>query len=109
MTGIATYHYFRIFNSWNDSFEVFYDTALERYVVNSSGAQLPAWLPECVIAGRSRLAAHASGGRARGHRWSDVFICLSGSREGAGALRQRDRGHALPRCERDSQSRRREA
>merc|ERR1711904_329262 len=37
VTGIATYHYFRIFNSWNDSFEVFYDTALERYVVNSSG------------------------------------------------------------------------
>jgi len=37
VTGIATYHYFRIFNSWNDSFDVFYDTALERYVVNSSG------------------------------------------------------------------------
>jgi len=37
VTGIATYHYFRIFNSWNDSFEVFYDAALERYVVNSSG------------------------------------------------------------------------
>merc|ERR1711966_81211 len=37
VTGIATYHYFRIFNSWNDSFEVFYDAALGRYVVNSAG------------------------------------------------------------------------
>merc|ERR1711869_136653 len=36
-TGIATYHYFRIFNSWNDAFEVFYDAALGRYVVNSAG------------------------------------------------------------------------
>merc|ERR1712216_584122 len=37
VTGIATYHYFRIFNSWNDAFEVFYDAALGRYVVNSAG------------------------------------------------------------------------
>merc|ERR1712182_173040 len=37
VTGIATYHYFRIFNSWNDAFEVFYDARLERYVVNSAG------------------------------------------------------------------------
>merc|ERR1712182_131060 len=28
--GIATYQYFRIFNSWNDAFEVFYDAALGR-------------------------------------------------------------------------------
>merc|ERR1719316_2219298 len=37
VTGIATYHYFRIFNSWNDAFEVFYDASLGRYVVNSAG------------------------------------------------------------------------
>merc|ERR1719453_957158 len=37
VTGIACYHYFRIFNSWCDSFDVFYDGKLERYVVNSSG------------------------------------------------------------------------
>merc|ERR1719174_369394 len=37
VTGIATYHYFRIFNSWCDSFHVFYDGELGRYVVNSSG------------------------------------------------------------------------
>jgi len=37
VTGIATYHYFRIFNSWCDSFHVFWDDRLERFVVNSSG------------------------------------------------------------------------
>jgi len=37
VTGIATYHYFRIFNSWCDAFHVFYDGELGRFSVNSSG------------------------------------------------------------------------
>jgi len=37
VTGIACYHYFRIFNSWCESFEVFYDGELDRFVVNSTG------------------------------------------------------------------------
>jgi bacteriorhodopsin len=37
VTGIATYHYFRIFNSWNEAFEVYFDGALGRFVVDSSG------------------------------------------------------------------------
>ena len=37
VTGIAAYHYFRIFNSWCDSFDVFYDGELDRFVVNSTG------------------------------------------------------------------------
>ena len=37
VTGIAAYHYFRIFNSWCDAFDVFYDGELDRFVVNSTG------------------------------------------------------------------------
>jgi len=35
---IATYHYFRIFNSWNDSFIVFFKPSQNGYVVFPSGA-----------------------------------------------------------------------
>jgi len=37
VTFIATYHYFRIFNSWVDAFEVQYDAKLEGFSVTSSG------------------------------------------------------------------------
>jgi len=38
VTGIATYHYFRIFNSWNDAFDVTFDAKAGGYVVALSGA-----------------------------------------------------------------------
>merc|ERR1711988_1021753 len=38
VTFIATYHYFRIFNSWNDSFVVFFKPSQNGYVVFPSGA-----------------------------------------------------------------------
>jgi bacteriorhodopsin len=38
VTAIATYHYFRIFNSWNDAFEVKYSADAGDYVVKLSGA-----------------------------------------------------------------------
>jgi bacteriorhodopsin len=37
VTFIATYHYFRIFNSWNDAFEVKYDSKLGDYSVTLTG------------------------------------------------------------------------
>merc|ERR550537_737304 len=38
VTFIATYHYFRIFNSWNDAFDVKYDAKKSDYVVSLTGA-----------------------------------------------------------------------
>jgi len=38
VTLIATYHYFRIFNSWNDCFNVAYDSKMDAYGVALSGA-----------------------------------------------------------------------
>merc|ERR1740127_9159 len=38
VTFIATYHYFRIFNSWNDAFNVVYDAKLKNYAVTLTGA-----------------------------------------------------------------------
>merc|ERR1719238_2055407 len=38
VTFIATYHYFRIFNSWSDSFVVFFKPSQNGYVVFPSGA-----------------------------------------------------------------------
>ena len=35
---IATYHYFRIFNSWNDAFDVKYDAKANDYAVQLTGA-----------------------------------------------------------------------
>merc|ERR1712029_103810 len=36
--GIATYHYFRIFNSWNDAFDVKFSADAGGYVVSLTGA-----------------------------------------------------------------------
>merc|ERR1712124_2901 len=38
VTFIATYHYFRIFNSWNDAFDVKYDAKANDYAVQLTGA-----------------------------------------------------------------------
>jgi len=38
VTFIATYHYFRIFNSWNDAFEVKFDEKTGDYAVGLTGA-----------------------------------------------------------------------
>lgn len=38
VTFIATYHYFRIFNSWNDAFNVKYDETTKDYAVSLTGA-----------------------------------------------------------------------
>jgi len=38
VTFIATYHYFRIFNSWNESFDVKYDAHADTYQVSLTGA-----------------------------------------------------------------------
>jgi bacteriorhodopsin len=38
VTFIATYHYFRIFNSWNEAFEVKFDSKAGDYLVTLSGA-----------------------------------------------------------------------
>merc|ERR1711908_109301 len=38
VTFIATYHYFRIFNSWNDAFDVKFDAKAGDYVVSLTGA-----------------------------------------------------------------------
>jgi len=38
VTFIATYHYFRIFNSWNEAFDVKFDAAKSNYVVKLSGS-----------------------------------------------------------------------
>jgi bacteriorhodopsin len=38
VTFIATYHYFRIFNSWNDAFDVKLDTTGKNYTVSLTGA-----------------------------------------------------------------------
>merc|ERR1711988_437193 len=38
VTGIATYHYFRIFNSWNDAFDVKFDAKAADYAVSLTGA-----------------------------------------------------------------------
>merc|ERR1712022_89642 len=38
VTFIATYHYFRIFNSWNDAFDVKFDADKGDYVVSLTGA-----------------------------------------------------------------------
>ena len=35
---IATYHYFRIFNSWNDAFDVRFDAKKDDYAVQLTGA-----------------------------------------------------------------------
>ena len=35
---IATYHYFRIFNSWNDAFDVKFDAKENDYAVQLTGA-----------------------------------------------------------------------
>jgi len=37
VTFIATYHYFRIFNSWNDAFDVKYDSQMNNYKVELTG------------------------------------------------------------------------
>ena len=37
VTGIATYHYFRIFNSWNDAFDVKINSDNTGYNVKLSG------------------------------------------------------------------------
>ena len=37
VTGIATYHYFRIFNSWNDAFDVHINKDNTGYDVKLSG------------------------------------------------------------------------
>merc|ERR1719267_274305 len=37
VTFIATYHYFRIFNSWIDAFDVRFDAKAGDYVVNLTG------------------------------------------------------------------------
>jgi len=38
VTAIATYHYFRIFNSWNDAFDVKFDAKEGDYAVSLTGA-----------------------------------------------------------------------
>merc|ERR1719384_899369 len=38
VTFIATYHYFRIFNSWNDAFDVKFDYKAGNYAVSLTGA-----------------------------------------------------------------------
>merc|ERR1719230_411946 len=38
VTAIATYHYFRIFNSWNEAFVVKFDAKTSDYGVALSGA-----------------------------------------------------------------------
>merc|ERR1712182_88348 len=38
VTCIATYHYFRIFNSWNDAFDVKFDAKAGDYAVTLTGA-----------------------------------------------------------------------
>merc|ERR1712224_618294 len=38
VTFIATYHYFRIFNSWNDAFDVKFDDKTGDYAVSLTGA-----------------------------------------------------------------------
>jgi len=38
VVAIATYHYFRIFNSWNDAFELKFDAAKKEYTVSLTGA-----------------------------------------------------------------------
>merc|ERR1711937_460658 len=38
VTFIATYHYFRIFNSWNDAFDVKFDEKTGDYAVSLTGA-----------------------------------------------------------------------
>merc|ERR1712193_195017 len=38
VTAIATYHYFRIFNSWNDAFDVKFDAKAGDYAVSLTGA-----------------------------------------------------------------------
>merc|ERR1712029_378796 len=38
VTWIATYHYFRIFNSWNDAFDVKFSAKEGGYVVSLTGA-----------------------------------------------------------------------
>jgi len=38
VTFIATYHYFRIFNSWNDAFDVKFNTQIGNYAVSLTGA-----------------------------------------------------------------------
>merc|ERR1712193_15711 len=38
VTAIATYHYFRIFNSWNDAFDVKFDAKEGDYAVTLTGA-----------------------------------------------------------------------
>jgi len=38
VTWIATYHYFRIFNSWNDAFDVKFDASSNGYTVSLTGA-----------------------------------------------------------------------
>ena len=37
VTAVARYHYFRIFNSWNDAFDVQYDAKLGAFSVTSTG------------------------------------------------------------------------
>merc|ERR1719399_112279 len=37
VTFVATYHYFRIFNSWNDAFDVKFDAAQGGYTVRLTG------------------------------------------------------------------------
>ena len=34
---IATYHYFRIFNSWNEAFDVKFDSQMNNYKVELTG------------------------------------------------------------------------
>merc|ERR1719159_1152943 len=37
VTFIATYHYFRIFNSWNDGFDVHYTSTMREFAVFGTG------------------------------------------------------------------------
>jgi bacteriorhodopsin len=55
VTFIATYHYFRIFNSWNDCFDVKFDPKEGDYVVSLTGApfndayRYVDWISSCTL------------------------------------------------------------
>ena len=77
VTGIATYHYFRIFNSWNDAFNVQINKENTGYNVTLSGqpfndASAPLELPLFVC--RRRVSQYVWIGAVRGHEWSLLNI-----------------------------------
>ena len=77
VTGIATYHYFRIFNSWNDAFNVQINKENTGYNVTLSGqpfndASAPLELPSFFC--RRRVSQYVWIGAVRGHEWSLLNI-----------------------------------